>query len=210
RTRMAAQGIEPIPLAQGMQVLGNLLAGSAAQVGVLPVNWSKFLQRFPEGVMSSFLETFGVASEHPATQQTAFLQQLESAPVSDRRNLLINHVRSQVAKVLRLSEPDRIDIQQGLSDLGLDSLMSVELRNHLQTSLGCSIPTTLAFDYPTVEALTDYLAKEVMGAEFFDESAVELHKSSDREQGVAESNLDNLSDSEAEALLLSKLDNMRY
>jgi acyl transferase domain-containing protein/acyl carrier protein len=210
RDRMAAQGIEPIPLAQGMQVLGNLLAGSAAQVGVLPVNWSKFLQRFPEGVMSSFLETFGVASEQPATQQTAFWQQLESAPVSDRRNLLISHVRSQVAKVLRLSEPDRIDIQQGLSDLGLDSLMSVELRNHLQTSLGCSIPTTLAFDYPTVEALTDYLAKEVMGAEFFDESAVELQKSSDREQGVAESNLDNLSDSEAEALLLSKLDNMRY
>ncbi|AFY75730.1 polyketide synthase family protein [Pleurocapsa sp. PCC 7327] len=210
RERMAAQGIEPIPLAQGLQVLGNLLAGSAAQVGVLPVNWSKFLQRFPEGVMSSFLESFGVASEQPATQQTAFLQQLESAPVSDRRNLLINHVRSQVAKVLRLSEPDRIDIQQGLSDLGLDSLMSVELRNHLQTSLGCSIPTTLAFDYPTVEALTDYLAKEVMGADFFDESAVELHKSSDREQGVAESNLDDLSDSEAEALLLSKLDNMRY
>jgi len=176
----------------------------------LPVNWSKFLERFPEGVMSSFLDSVGIVFERPPKQQTEFLQQLKSAPVSERRNLLLSYVRSQVAQVLGLGKPERIDIQQGLSDLGLDSLMSVELKNHLQTSLGCSIPTTLAFDYPTVEALTDYLAKEVMGAEFFEESAVELHDSSECEQNVAESNLDHLSDREAEELLLSKLDNMRY
>jgi acyl transferase domain-containing protein len=210
RARLAAQGLEPIPLAQGMQVLGNLLEGNTAQVGVLPVNWSKFLERFPEGVMSSFLDSVGIVFERPPKQQTEFLQQLKSAPVSERRNLLLSYVRSQVAQVLGLGKPERIDIQQGLSDLGLDSLMSVELKNHLQTSLGCSIPTTLAFDYPTVEALTDYLAKEVMGAEFFEESAVELHDSSECEQNVAESNLDHLSDREAEELLLSKLDNMRY
>jgi malonyl CoA-acyl carrier protein transacylase len=219
RTRLSAQGIEPIPLAAGLQILENLLAGSAAQVGILPVNWTKFMQRFPEGVMSSFLDSVGIAFEQPAKQQTQFLQELQSAPVSERRNLLIGYVRSQVAQVLGLGEPERIDIQQGLSDLGLDSLMSVELKNHLQTSLGCSIPTTLAYDYPTVEALTDYLAKEVMGAEFFDESTSELHDSSDRaerstggdrEQNVTESNLDHLSDREAEELLLSKLDNMRY
>jgi acyl carrier protein len=208
--RISAQGIEPIPLQQGMLILGNLLERSTAQVGILPVNWSKFMQRFPEGTISSFLESFAIASEQQTTEQTQFLQQLESTPVSERRNLLISYLRSQVAQVLMLAEPEQIDLQQGLSDLGLDSLMSVELRNRLQKSLRCSIPTTLAFDYPTVEALTDYLAKEVVGAEFFDESAVDLQESNDEQQVVAESDLDHLSDSEAEALLLSKLNNMRY
>ena len=55
----------------------------------------------------------------------------------------------------------------------------------------------------------DYLAKEVMREEFSNESAVELQESNNEEL-VAESNLDDLSDSEAEALLLSKLDSMRY
>ena len=39
----------------------------------------------------------------------------------------------------------------------MDSLTSVEMRNKLQVSLECSLPTTLAFDYPTVTKLVDYL-----------------------------------------------------
>jgi myxalamid-type polyketide synthase MxaB len=42
----------------------------------------------------------------------------------------------------------------------------MELRNRLQTSLGRSLPSTLAFDYPTLEALVHYLAQEVLALEF--------------------------------------------
>ena len=66
------------------------------------------------------------------------------------------HIRAQVAKVLGIS-PQRIALQQKLIDLGLDSLMSIELRNALQLSLGVSVPSTLLFDYSTPEALTSYL-----------------------------------------------------
>jgi len=139
--KLVAQGMESISPEQGMEILRNLLKSSAAQVGVLPVNWLKFLQQFPEGKLPLFLEAFKVTSEQPPLkEQTEFLQQLEAATVSDRRNLLTTHICSHVAKVLGLSSPELVDIQQGLLDLGMDSLMAVELRNHLQTSLGCSIP----------------------------------------------------------------------
>ncbi len=93
--------------------------------------------------------------------------------------------------------------------LGMDSLTSLELRNRLQTSLGYSMPLTLAFDYPTVEAFVDYLATEVLSIEFSHESALKT-ESNNQGQVVAQSNLEELSDSEAEALLLSKLESMRY
>jgi hypothetical protein len=50
-------------------------------------------------------------------------------------------------------------------EMGLDSLMAVELRNRLRAGLGVetSLPATLVFDYPTVNALTDYLAREILG-----------------------------------------------
>jgi hypothetical protein len=40
---------------------------------------------------------------------------------------------------------------------GLDSLGAVELRNSLEASLGLTLPGTLVFDYPTVDALSDYV-----------------------------------------------------
>lgn len=207
QARLAAQGMESIPPEQGMQVLGRLLGQGATQVGVLPVNWSKFFQQFPKGVAKPFLESFAAAVEEPFKQETEFLQQLKAAQNSDRRALLIAHIQTEVAKVLGLDSLQLLEPQQSFFDTGMDSLMAVELKNRLESTLGSSLPATLAFDYPTLEALVDYLAKEVM--KFSDESAVELQETNNEEL-VAESNLDDLSDSEAEALLLSKLDSMRY
>jgi len=66
-------------------------------------------------------------------------------------------------KVLGLDPTLPIDANQPLNDLGLDSLMAVEMRSLLSSELGLvrSLPATLVFDYPTVAALTTYLAEEV-------------------------------------------------
>lgn len=79
--------------------------------------------------------------------------------------MLTTHVRSLVGKTLSLKEPEKIELEQRLFDLGLDSLMAIELRSYLQTSLGCNLRSTLLFDYPTLETLVDYLAIAVLGLE---------------------------------------------
>ena len=210
----AGRGMQSIAPEQGLQVLREVLEQDVTQVGVLPVDWSKFLGQFPPDVEFPFLEEFASAAQQQAqSQKSEFRQQLEAAPANSRRTLLITHIRSQIAKVLGLKSAEDIDPQQGFTDLGMDSLMAVELSNRLKTSLKFSVPASLAFDYPTVEVLADYLAGEMFSTEDSDESDGKLQshlQSSDEEQAIANSDLDELSDSEAEALLMSKLNSMRY
>jgi acyl carrier protein len=79
-----------------------------------------------------------------------------------RRELVIEFLRAEVARALGIVDPWSVDFEQGLFEMGMDSLMSVELSNRLRESLDCQLATTLAFEHPTAAALTDYLAKQVL------------------------------------------------
>ncbi len=79
--------------------------------------------------------------------------------------MLIAYLRkSQIGKAIGLDDPLllRNPDLQGLFDLGLDSLLSVELHARLQRALDRQLPATLAIDYPTVSALADYLLDEAL------------------------------------------------
>ncbi|MDJ0620297.1 MAG: SDR family NAD(P)-dependent oxidoreductase [Calothrix sp. MO_192.B10] len=164
QSRLKGWGMDFIIPQQGLQMLGQLLQQQAVQVSVMPVNWSKWLGRFP--VVPPFYRNVQPSkSQSIEPKQLEFGKQLEAAPPSQRRGLLVEYLRLQVAKTLGVSSPEQIELGQRLFDLGLDSLMAVELRSRLQSSLGCSLRSTLLFDYPTIEALVDYLAQEVLSLE---------------------------------------------
>jgi acyl carrier protein len=196
--RLTAQGLGSISLDDGLQILSELLGQKIAQIGVLPINWSLFLPQFSQGIQSPFLEAF--TSQPSVAQKHGLLKQLEASPVTEHRTILFNHVRAEIAQVLELKTPEQIQASQKLFDeLGIDSLMAVELKNRLQASLGRSLRSTLVFDYPTLESLVDHLSQELA---FSDEMDTQLESRPD--SSLAE--LEQLSESEAEALLLKELE----
>ena len=71
-------------------------------------------------------------------------------------------VANEVRTVLGLSSTQILDINKGFFEVGMDSLIALELKNRLQTLLGETLPNTLAFDYPTLRTLTNFLINLVI------------------------------------------------
>lgn len=79
------------------------------------------------------------------------------SPGPARRLCFEGLVREQVGMVLKLAA-DRIDRRRPLQAMGLTSLMTIELRNRLGALIGQRLSSTLAWNYPTLDALMGYLS----------------------------------------------------
>ncbi|WP_071592440.1 beta-ketoacyl reductase [Kamptonema formosum] len=169
------QGEGTITLAQGLQILDQLLKDESTvhQVGVMPIDWPQFLARqlTPQPFFSDVMKNIDTSGKLTLQERGSRSQayghnirdQLEKAPPKEGMTLLQAHVREQVALVLGIDANTLLAKQEvGFFTLGMDSLASVELRNRLQASLGCSLSSTLALDYPTQQALVNYLADELL------------------------------------------------
>ncbi|NEQ05932.1 MAG: SDR family NAD(P)-dependent oxidoreductase [Moorea sp. SIO4E2] len=158
--RASKQGMGVISPTQVLESLELLMSGEDVEVGVIPLEWSAWQERLAQWpFLADWQETIQTTSE---TSKSEFLLKLEATEPNERRSLLVAHVRRQLALVLGINNPESISLETGFFDLGMDSLSSVELRNKLQSSLDCSLPSSLAFDYPTVEKLVDYLVKDLL------------------------------------------------
>ncbi|MDI5967113.1 SDR family NAD(P)-dependent oxidoreductase [Streptomyces sp. SL54] len=90
------------------------------------------------------------------------LARLDRAGASEA---LLDFVREQVAVSLGHRSAETVDVGRPLRELGLDSLMSVELRNRLTARTGLRLPASLVFNHPTVTALAGYLLGELVAVE---------------------------------------------
>ena len=68
------------------------------------------------------------------------------------------------------------------------------------------MPATLLFDYPTVESLTQYLARDVLKLDLADR-VVSAERGVHDEKGFKQ--LEQMSEAEAESLLLSELNQLK-
>jgi acyl transferase domain-containing protein len=209
RRRFTDRGIAPIDVEQGLHVFERLVHQARdGQVAVVPVDWARFVTGAGSGAPFVAGLVGEVASvEREDSQRRTIARDLAAAPAAERSRLLLAHVTRAVLRVLGLSSSYDLDVNQGLRDLGLDSLMAVELRNVLQESVEKPLTATLAFDHPTVAALSAHLA-EVLGVAAPARAADLVPAASAASQGAAAdatANVADLSDEEAEAQLAAEL-----
>jgi acyl carrier protein len=156
--RLALQGIGSLTPEQGIRALESLLGQTAPQMAVVPFDLRQWREFYPALAGAAlFAELIDEAGGRGGSSSSGprMSELLREAEAGERRGLLENHIREVIAGVMRL-DPSRIPVQTSLGNLGLDSLMGLEIRNRLERSLGLTLPATLAWTYPTIAALTIY------------------------------------------------------
>ena len=161
--RLAVQGMASITPWQGVEALGAVLNHSKPQIGVMALDSQKWFQSNPQSARWSLLSQLAEQQESTTGQtglqqsEASIRQDLLEASPRERLSLLESYLRERVAKVLRLS-PASVGLDAPLQALGIDSLMSLELRRLLEVDSGITLSATVVWNYPTIRALASHIA----------------------------------------------------
>lgn len=175
RARLDQRGVVTLSPADALAGMADLMVAAAssgaaqgpAQGVVARIDWSRFLPLYQLSGKRPFLAELDreAPSSVPAavpSGTTRLVERLTVAPVQQRKKLVLEHLRDVVAEVTRIDVAD-IREDAGFFDLGMDSLMAVELRRRVEHAVGKELPATLAMDYPRLVDVADYLLGDVLG-----------------------------------------------
>lgn len=159
---LTRQGIGGFTPQQALVLLAEVLPLPVAHVLVMPVDWSRLRaalggRRMP--LLQDLLDR-ALADTAQGGSQSA-VPDVPDVPMdpAERRRALERSVRDVVGRVLKLT-PAKIDPRKPLGSMGLTSIMALELRNRLEPLHGKPLSATLAWNYPTVDALVGFLFGE--------------------------------------------------
>ncbi len=182
---LEAGGSKMMTSAQALQGLEKALRVNPTQVAVMNADWALLLKAMGGKPVPRFEAL--LASTRQGDE--GGLQHLEDLEPDERRTALHPVVMAQVARVLG-TQPQKIDASQSLVDLGLDSLMSLQLRNWVKSTLNVTLPSSALMEQPSIERLITVLSDSM-------QPQVEAQPT-DQE-------LDHLEDDEIEAMLAAML-----
>jgi len=163
-------GYDLLPPDKAFEHLEACLRMDAGQAVAAGIRWPDWARHHPIGASPGFSSLAGPpdaarTAADGATPDRSFLQSLAQAAPAGRRALIAAHISRQTAEVLGWDTSKPLDLDRGFFDLGMDSMLSLELRNRLQRSFCRPLPATLVFKHPTIAGLADYFAAEPIPAE---------------------------------------------
>jgi acyl transferase domain-containing protein/NADPH:quinone reductase-like Zn-dependent oxidoreductase/SAM-dependent methyltransferase/aryl carrier-like protein len=162
--RFEAMGLKSFSPREALRLLGRFLRESPANVSVMRVDWERFGNFMGFATLSPRFADLAREMSlggAPSQKQTAsaIRKALLAAPPTERREKIIALLREQVSRILGTSE-DKLDADRPLTDLGLDSLMAVELRNWIEGDLRLSLSSVELLRGPSVTQLAELLTEE--------------------------------------------------
>lgn len=137
-------------------------AGAPVRSVVVEADWpllaTAYRTRAALHIVDDLLTAGPDAGAAAGSINTKFRSELGEAEPGERHGILAAHISAQVSSAMGLGPRQALEPTAGFFQSGMDSLMSVTLQRSLSESLGEQLPTSVIFDYPSVEALTGYLS----------------------------------------------------
>ncbi len=155
--RLAYRGMASFSPKQGEALLERLLKEGAVQPAAVALDVRQWLEFFPSAASLRVWEELAAQAEGASSRsRSELLLQLRRSEPGSRTGLLESYLRERLAQVLRI-EPARVGRHDPFRSLGLDSLMSLELRNRIESVLELKLSATLLWAHSTLAALATFL-----------------------------------------------------
>jgi len=166
--RFEGRGVLSFTPRQALTLLGQLMRSGASQAGVMRIDWARFR---PPGAASALSTRFrdlgvGIAVEKDgaAKERVSVRETVLSAEPARRKELLLGLLRDRIARILAIAS-SKLDLEKPLTNLGLDSLMAVELRNSIEGELRVHLPIMALMQGLSVVRLCDLLLEQLTQGE---------------------------------------------
>jgi phthiocerol/phenolphthiocerol synthesis type-I polyketide synthase C len=142
--------------------LDAALATPTPRLGFLDFEWSVLKRFLPSAQSPKFggLARQDAAGSAGRDTTQDLRQRLTELPESELLPAVVDFVRGEIAQILRIA-PERIDASASLFDMGMDSLMAVELATSIEGRLGTQLSALALSDAPTIERIAARLAQQL-------------------------------------------------
>ena len=198
---LARQGTAALTPREVTTLMESFLTAHATQVAAIRVDWAKWRQSFrgmQENPLVERIFASGVELQETSGGNSDWRQRIQAATDEERDNVIGQAVREVVGSVLRV-KPESLRDDQPLTDLGLDSLMGVEIENLIESSIGVALPPTSLMRARTIGQIASLISEHIGGSQ----SAASTENTATTTQSLpaAEIDVDALSDDDIDALL---------
>ncbi|WP_437578938.1 type I polyketide synthase [Sorangium sp. So ce887] len=165
RGRLERSGVDALSPERALQALDEIAGSAHPQIGIFDIDWPSFGARLPATQQRSLLAELLPRANAPRARledpPRDVLKRVLRAPAAERASVLRALVAEQLAGVLEREDAEAIDAKTSLIELGLDSLMAVELKSWLKACLGVDVPLELFINGSTLENLAERVTAEL-------------------------------------------------
>ena len=172
RTALEARlGEAPLKSAVALQALGRLIASGANGLSVMPLNVHSLHRALPDAGSRRFADLWRLHGSGPDEESDDDLRaHLAQLSPEQAQQTIADLLAGEVAAILRMPA-NAVPYTRSLHDVGLDSLMAVELGLALEKRFGVALPPMLINDNPTIERIATRVFSRMFGSDSTDGSA---------------------------------------
>jgi len=199
-------GGKTILSSDALDLLEELLVSNRSDLGAMELAWSALSRFLPSATEPKFAElaAFDTDAKSDEGKSDDIHRLLDELSPEELSAAVKDLLRAEVAEILRMA-PDKIDPDRSVYELGLDSLMGVELVLAIESRFGIQLSVMALSESPTISKLADKLISQLKPTASGDEDAAPQSSTADQVQHVATQHGSDV-DSKTISLLVRKID----
>lgn len=155
-------GLDPLMPETGLELFQQAVLSKRALTVAAALDLRRLQSYFDErGGIPPLLRSLLDDRSNQASRVWSMHKALSEAEPEKHADIVLEMVRGVVSKALGFAHPLDVDVDRPLQDIGIDSLTAVQMRNHLATLTALTLSVNIAFLFPNLRALSEFLLSQL-------------------------------------------------